>query len=590
MPQPPPQRQGSRLLGLVLVLFCVAVVAFATLETFTQKLLSAQAQGSPAPSHLHALLPVLNGYLRLRYAVLANLAAVLFWTILGLGAALLCLAALKRVAAAHNRWRASMSGMAFRGERYDLKEIRIPPDQVLDRVRQNPAPHDQVLLGLDDGGRPVWLTDRARSMHVHVLGQTGSGKTKSVIEPLLLQDIWRGRGVLFVDGKGSQENEERLLSFAGACDRLSDTRLFTLNPYRQTHTYNPVHLAAGADPQAVAERVFSSFAEDMDVPYYRDQSRMLFVSLVRACASTGKRFILRDLAAAIVSPEARGILLEQTSDRPARRAVESQLHQLGDKVGQTFTGLLAAVQRYDHPAVNAYAPDIVLEDDIDAGRILGFFLPTNYYKQLARYIGVSVFQHVQQVGALRQLDRARSQTPLYVYADEFYSFAYEGFTDAVNKLRDASISILLSHQTFSDLEKVSPAYAKGIWDNTRNKVCLFQNDFEICERLAKGLGTMKGEELTVRHAVDGWLNSVSMFEASKKEVDQYRCHPNRIKHLQCGQAYLAQDSFFVGVNLQQLPELPPGVLPSRPAKRSDDGIRLHELLLEEPKAKMKGPR
>ena len=46
--------------------------------------------------------------------------------------------------------------------------------------------------------------------------------------------------------------------------------------------------------------------------------------------------------------------------------------------------------------------------------------------------------HLQPVGALRQLDRARSQTPLYVYADEFYSFAHEGFTDAVNKLRDAS--------------------------------------------------------------------------------------------------------------------------------------------------------
>ena len=205
---------------------------------------------------------------------------------------------------------------------------------------------------------------------------------------------------------------------------------------------------------------------------------------------------------AIASSEARAILLEQTSDRAAKRAVEAQLHQLGDKVGQTFTGLLAAVQRYDHPGVNAYAPDIVLEEDIDAGRILGFFLPANYYKQLARYVGLCVFQHLQQVGALRQLDRARLQTPLNTYADEFYSFADKGFTDAVNKLRDAQISILLSHHTFSDLEKVPPAYAKGIWDNTRNKVVLFQNDFEICERLAKGLGTVKGEELTVRHSVD----------------------------------------------------------------------------------------
>jgi len=157
--------------------------------------------------------------------------------------------------------------------------------------------------------------------------------------------------------------------------------------------------------------------------------------------------------------------------------------------------------------------------------IIGFFLPANYYKQLARYIGLCVLQHVQQVGALRQLDRSRSQLPLYVYADEFYTFAYEGFTDAVNKLRDANISLLLAHQTFSDLEKVSKEFARGIWDSTRNKIVLYQNDPEVCDRIAKALGTEKDVELTVRRSVDVWMNSVSTHEASSKEVDAYRCHP-----------------------------------------------------------------
>src|SRR5262249_7378295 len=155
-------------------------------------------------------------------------------------------------------------------------------------VRANPAPAEQVVLGLSDQGEPVYLTDRARSMHVHVLGQTGSGKTRSVIEPLVLQDIWRGRGVLLVDGKGSQENEERLASMAAASGRLGALKIFTLNPFRPSHTYNPLHLAHGADPQAVAERVFSTFAHDMDVPYYRDQASRFFVALVCALAATGK--------------------------------------------------------------------------------------------------------------------------------------------------------------------------------------------------------------------------------------------------------------------------------------------------------------
>lgn len=89
------------------------------------------------------------------------------------------------------------------------------------------------------------------------------------------------------------------------------------------------------------------------------------------------------------------LALAQSSDGMARRSIEAQLQLLGRKVGETFTGLLAAVQRYDIASVNVYDPDIVLEDEIDRGGVVGFFLPANYYKQLARYLGLCVLQHVQ---------------------------------------------------------------------------------------------------------------------------------------------------------------------------------------------------
>ena len=335
---------------------------------------------------------------------------------------------------------------------------------------------------------------------------------------------------------------------------------------------------ADADPQAVAERVFSTFSPDMDNPFYRDQARQMFVGLVNAFAATGKRFHMLDVAAALSSPELRALALSESSDRKARAAVEAQLRMLGRDATKTFTGLLAAVQRYDHRSLNTYDPDIVLEEEMDRGGIVGFFLPANYYKQLARYIGICVLQHVQQVGALRQLDRSRSQLPLYVYSDEFYTFAYEGFTDAVNKLRDANIGLLLSHQTISDLEKVSPEFVRGIWDNTRKKIILYQNDPEVCDRISKALGTHKEIELTVRRSADGWLNQVSTQEASSKEVDAYRCHPNRIKALRTGQAYLAQDAAFCAVHLQELPELP-AARPPAPKAGATGGLGLHDLFV-----------
>jgi hypothetical protein len=569
-----PQR-GLGPIGILFVFLLVVGVAVAGLEQASQTLLAKQGAGILSPAYRPVVGP-LNAYLAARAHVLDHWLASILIALAVLFAIGLVFLGLKKLSAALNRMRDRIAGLAFKKDSHDLP----PHDFSLgELIRANRAPAEQVVLGLSDEGHPVYLTDRARSMHVHVLGQTGSGKTKSVIEPLVLQDLARGRGVLVLDGKGAEENEQRLVSMAAAVGRLDAVKVFTLNPFRASHTYNPLHLVANADPQAVAERVFSTFAHDMDVPYYRDQASRFFVALVCALAATGKRFTMLDVAAAIASRDVLAFALAQSSDRKARRSIEAQIRQLGRKVGETLTGLLAAVQRYDVAPVNAYDPDIVLEDEIDRAGVVGFFLPANYYKQLARYIGLCVLQHVQQVGALRQLDRSRSQLPLYVYSDEFYTFAYEGFTDAVNKLRDANVSLLLAHQTFSDLEKVSPEFARGIWDNTRNKIVLYQNDPEVCDRIAKALGTKKDIELTVRRSVDVWMNSVSTHEASSKEVDAYRCHPNRIKALRCGQAYLAQDADFVGVHLQQVPALAAAVPPA-PKKAVVEGLGLHDLFLQ----------
>src|SRR5262249_18286321 len=96
---------------------------------------------------------------------------------------------------------------------------------------------------------------------------------------------------------------------------------------------------------------------------------------------------------------------------------------------------------------------------------------------------------------------------------------------------------------------------------------------------AQALGTKKDVELTVRRSVDVWMNSVSTHEASSKEGDAYRCHPNRIKALRCGQAHLAQDADFVGVHLQPAPALPPAA-PRAPRTPGGDGIGLHTMFLE----------
>lgn len=586
--------------SLFLRLALVAIVLLVALV-----MLERWAGGLTGPPDHAAAAALARNYLDARRHVLAHAWLYLPLVVVVPG---ILIAGFRRLAQLSHAWRERVAGMAFDKPSYALTHpferaregsLRATQAAFAGELGALPNPDQQVLLGLDERGLPVALSDRARTMHVHLLGQTGSGKTQSVIYPLLFQDAQRRRPLLFLDAKGSADNEAMFAAIAGATGRARDARLFSLNPRTATHTYNPVYMAAGSDPRQIAERVFSTFAPDMDNVYYRDMARELWVNLVCALASTGKQMTMLDLAAAIADQDVMVAGLEQASDRASVRAIQNRYAQLAAarKLDQTYTGLLAAVRRYDHDALNTYNPDIILEQALEDGSMIAFSLSANAYKFQARAVGLCVLQHLQHIGALRQMDRSRPATPLYVYADEFYTFAYEGFVDAVNKLRDAGISMLLSHQSLSDLERVSPEYARAIWDNTRNKIVLYQNDDAVCSALAASMGTRKNVELTVRRSVDGFLNQASALEASSREVDEFVLHPSQLKQLEPGQAYLVQAGVgdvvpsrrrrrerasaarVVGVNLALMQPLPAAALsPPAPADTTS-GIGLHALFL-----------
>jgi hypothetical protein len=57
-------------------------------------------------------------------------------------------------------------------------------------------------IGKTQRGRPVVLTDKERSRHIHVLGSIGTGKSK-LLEYMIRQDIRRRRGLCLIDPHGT---------------------------------------------------------------------------------------------------------------------------------------------------------------------------------------------------------------------------------------------------------------------------------------------------------------------------------------------------------------------------------------------------
>jgi hypothetical protein len=86
------------------------------------------------------------------------------------------------------------------------------------------------------------------------MGHTGSGKTRSILVVLILQDMWRGKGIAFMDAKGPSENVHMMKALAAVTGRTKDLKVFALAHPEWSHTYNhhrqvPVPALACAWPQ-----------------------------------------------------------------------------------------------------------------------------------------------------------------------------------------------------------------------------------------------------------------------------------------------------------------------------------------------------
>jgi hypothetical protein len=581
--------------------------AVAALEGTTQLL--RRASDSPLRHALIvALAPALKRYLPVRRWVLEHPAAAALAAMVLVGGILLAVRGVLLLW--HNQVVARLSGTRFLAEegRFPMKRFKL-----MDYIAARPK--GSLFVGLTPTPgvfgrkwRPVYVSARQRTMHRQVFGKTGSGKTESVLWPQVLQDALDGKGALVVDGKGSDENVRTMKGIARHVGRERDLRVFSLPAWNQpqlsSQTYNLVYVRprgfhgakdSGGDPLATAERVFASLSLG-DNTYYNVQAELLFKNVLELlhgrvdASGRGIPFVLRDVTVVLKGvgdpgPWGRAYqdVLKRSVDRAAAREVDSQVRRLGGDAQKCFSGLIGALDRLDSPIVNAYAPDIIFEEVLEKN-LLGYVqLPANLFKLQAPAVGKCILMDIQQEGSLRQVFReTRNQRPFAVVVDEFYDFADVSIISSLNKLRDAFLEYTLSHQSIADLERVSPEFAEAVWDNTRTKDVLAQDNPKLCEMLAKSIGTHQVVERTVRQQQGALFTSLMTGDASSKLVEAYRLHPNRIKALaRTGQGYALSDE---GIRPVCYAPLPSGFRADYPLEakeqRNVPGLRLYEEFVE----------
>ena len=424
------------------------------------------------------------------------------------------------------------------------EERRIPKDSKavdaeLRRALKRGA--DRTYLGLTALRRAVSITPQEREGHMQIVGPTRSGKSQLLLA-LAAQDMAAGLPVFLMEAKGDRADFDQFIKSASLSNRQD--RVLYFNPQdARSMTFNPIRPIPGQDPIAVANQVAraigrepTSSGEGQD--YYRSVDYAKIQSMAEVFCGTGRAFTLRDCFDYFAFQTARDKAFELCADPKLVDLANSEFKANADSSAITSalrpwtTGTLGDL-------LNSYDPQIRLEEVFERGLSVYLAVPVGHLQVLANPLGRMVISGLLSVAATRQRTEPKPG-PATVILDEFAEFATPVFASFVATVGSAKLRTILSHQDLGQLRRVQgmdvDAFNSVVFNNTSGcKVCFRSPDPEDAEFWALALGTSSSVVDTERVS-SGLLGDQMTGEKSRRTVEEFKIHPNKLKSLPPGVA------------------------------------------------------
>ncbi|HOW54102.1 MAG TPA: DUF853 family protein [Syntrophorhabdaceae bacterium] len=408
------------------------------------------------------------------------------------------------------------------------------PDPVFKRKKDEAA----IFLGKDNYGMPVMLPIGEITRHGMLIGTTGSGKTTAIRS--IADSIMRlGGGFCFIDGKSDvTDTYEVLYEIIVNCDRLEDLLVLNfLNP-SQSHTFN---FMTYGDADFLAE-IMAGFLKQAegDQVYWQERGKILMKAVltqlvykrdhpdvfgeyvltpaeVRRSLSFDK---LLDLEADERYPAydngqpVKARLRALLGDLPGWEEYRSKGQgRLSPAAGEALRQYGFFVQQWGAPLdllagmfnriFDTDAPEIDMVDVVSNSRILVVLLPSLSYSistlqalgrltlnafriALTTALGTRVEGDYEEIR--REVRRLRPSVPFTLIADEYGSYAVEGFDTILAQGRSLGFGVIISVQELASLFKASETDAKRLIGNTNYKIVMKVEDTDTARFLEERAG------------------------------------------------------------------------------------------------------
>jgi len=389
-------------------------------------------------------------------------------------------------------------------------EVRINSDEV-----PNIAPEDGVLLGYTvDTGEPLVIPWEDWMRHCLVVGQSGVGKTVFG-EWIMAQQIVRGGGLLWIDGKLDPDNLYKLDAMCAWAGRRADLLVINAGNPNLTNTYNPILFG---DADEVASRVLSLIPSSEGNPgtdYYRQAANQGVTTLVDAIQSAKLAYNFMDLSILLQNQRALSMLENAVPDSPQGKALKLFLDQYKQsnkdgivsidmkRLKETFGGIGGRMHMFGSGnfgrITSTYTPDVNLFEDIMANKIIYVMLPTMGKKEAASNFGKMMLGDLRSAIARVQdmPKKDRPWPPFLNFSDEFGSYVTQAADRPFEQGRSAHIVMMPAFQTMANLDAVSEELREMVLGNTWTKVFFKVGTDDTAKKIVELIGKERRVALTV---------------------------------------------------------------------------------------------
>lgn len=360
---------------------------------------------------------------------------------------------------------------SFLGIRDVNPRILLPPRTAKKLTKDKVLrPFAETLHENPEERQPLYLSDKAGSMHCHVVGPTGSGKS-NIIEHMFLSDVESGKGAILIDAKHSLVSSiaEKIPEH-----RLDDVVILDLT------SHNPVGLnplsSQDGNVERTSEAVLSALRnlfKDTWGVFTEDvlQSAILTLAKNHDQHST----TLLHLPILLNNPSFRRAMCANLNDKLGLESYWSHFNSLSDgERNKQLAPVMNKMRVLMRPAIRQVLfqpkPLFSLESVFVDKKIL--LVPLNSSivgATVAEIVGSLLIGMIWNI-ALKRAEQTGKLNSVSLYVDEFQIYVKksgESMEEMLSMARSLGLQFIFAHQ---NLGQLSSSMKDAVMANARNKI------------------------------------------------------------------------------------------------------------------------